>query len=345
MRLKLVGREARAGIADFGVQGPALPPATHLGASGAAVPLGVVERFLDDPENGQAGLCTQRTARPTDVPLHVEAVLLRSSAQDAEREFEPVPIQLDRHQVSYGAVQSVMTPVQIALDARDHLGRVLPCHSPFNQSGKVKLDGREALLHFVVEIPGNPRPLHLGRHDPRSRHPAKHLALSHAAHSADHQHLSRLIGHRAETDFDRERAAILVHRLKFHTNAHRARCGTAVVHFPVAAVAVPNLWGNQDLDRIADQLFARTAEHRLRLGVCVPQQTVGSDQEHRVRRRAEDRPKVAWASKQLVDEDLLEVQAGDHGAASPSAGGVPVFDPFIILFPGRCDHSDGRGGA
>ena len=345
MRLKLVGREARAAIADFGIQRPALPPVPHRGASGAAVPLGVVERLLHDPENGQAGLGPQRPARPADVPLDGEALLLRTAAKDAEREFESMPLQLDRHQVPYGAIQRVMTPVQIALDARNHLGRVLPRHSPFHQGGKMKLDGREALLHFVVQVPGDPRPLRLGRQDPRRRHPAKHLALGQTAHGADHQHFSCLVGHRTETDLDGEPAAVLVHGLEFHADAHRTRRGLAVVRFPVAAVAVPKLRGNQEFNRLADHLFARPAEHRLGLGVRVPQQAVGTDQEHRVRRCAEHRPEVARTGEQLVDENLLEVQAGDHGAASRSAGGVPVFAPLMIPFPRLCDHSDDRSGA
>jgi len=92
--------------------------------------LALLSSFLHDPEYGQTSLGPQRPARPADVPLDGEALLLRAPAKDAEREFESMPLQLDRHQVPYGAIQRVVTPVQIALDARDHLGRVLASHSP-----------------------------------------------------------------------------------------------------------------------------------------------------------------------------------------------------------------------
>jgi len=120
-----------------------------------------------------------------------------------QRELERLPLQFHGHQVSYHAIQRVMATVQIALNARDHRSRVLFGERHLGQGGEVELDGRDALLDVVVELAGDPFALRLGRPEPRRRHPAKHIALSEAAHDADDQQLARPVRRRAEASLQK----------------------------------------------------------------------------------------------------------------------------------------------
>ncbi len=297
--------------------------------------LGVVQRFLNDPEHGQAPLSIQYVAEPPDVPFDDESVLLRPPTQDVERELERMPLQLHGHQVGYDAIQRVVAAIQIVLNAQGDLRRVLLSERRFGQGGEMELDGGEALLDVIVQLAGDPPALGLGRQDPRRRHPAKRFAPSEPANDADDHKFAPQARRRAEADFDGEPDAVPADGLKLHAEAHRTRRGTAAVRRPVTAVSVPKRRGDQHLHRFADHFVAGPPEHDLGPEVRLPDDAVAAHQENRVRRGLEDRLEVASA-RERADGSRLRMETLGHGAPPPGAGAEPL----------RCrHHSEGRRGA
>ena len=106
---------------------------------------------------------------------------------------------------------------------------------------------------------------------------------------------------RAQHDVDRELGAVLAPAVQREPGAHRARARGREVPGPMGDVVRESL-GDQELDRLSDQLAREVAEHDLGLGVRVRDQRVRADDEEAVRHELED--------------PLIEV----HGAMSVAFG-------------------------
>ena len=79
---------------------------------------------------------------------------------------------------------------------------------------------------------------------------------------------SSFIGlHEAQTYLYRELAPILPETDQVETLSHRPDPGSSHVRGPVGDVAFSEALGNEELDRLSDQLRPRMAEHGLRPGI------------------------------------------------------------------------------
>jgi len=72
---------------------------------------------------------------------------------------------------------------------------------------------------------------------------------------------------RAETDLDRDGAAVLASAEQFEPDAHRSRPRLGRVTLPVGAVDWPQVVRDQHFDRLAEELLARVTKRQLGLPI------------------------------------------------------------------------------
>ena len=92
------------------------------------------------------------------------------------------------------------------------------------------------------------------------------LAVGHVPNRRRDQYVARFL-HRAEADFDRERAAILAPPEQFEAYAHRTWVGRIVIGIPVLRMFLAEIFWNQNLDGLVEQFFSGVAKHFLRLRI------------------------------------------------------------------------------
>ncbi len=127
--------------------------------------------------------------------------------------------------------------------------------------------------------------------------------------------------HRRQADFGRELRPILAAAAQIDAHAHRTALGIAEVTAPVRRMSPAEALGDQDFNRLAQEVFALVAEQLFRLAVDQHDLSVLADDDHGVRSRFQ-KPAQADVVRPLFLEafqqgDVLYMGGQEAGGTLP----------------------------
>ena len=117
------------------------------------------------------------------------------------------------------------------------------------------------------------------------------LALRDVADHAGHERAAGCCD-RAEADLDREFGSVLAQRNQVEAGTHRSQRGSALERQPVFAMLAADPLRQQLFNWPPQQLVPLVAEHTLCLAVDDGDLAILVDDDHRIRRRFQQRPEI-----------------------------------------------------
>src|ERR1700687_6193356 len=129
--------------------------------------------------------------------------------------------------------------------------------------------------------------------------------------------------HRRETDFDGKLGSIFSDGMEIQPRAHRTGARIAKILEAMLRMLAPEARRDEDIDRLAHQLFSLVAEQLLQLDVEQADEAVLADNDHRVGNDLEEATKTYFAGPLILE--ALEL------------GDVPLADGDVWVGSGCAD--------